>query len=60
VVAGGVVYVSSDHGDLYALRASDGARLWSHAILGGASSGLAVGAEIICIGTVSGLYALRA
>jgi outer membrane protein assembly factor BamB len=58
-VANGVVYVSSDHGTVYALNASTGATLWSNTTVG-----LSFGSPAVANGVVyvddGNLYALNA
>jgi outer membrane protein assembly factor BamB len=55
-VANGVVYVGSDDGDVYALNAKTGAKLWSHAISSGWSSP-AVANGMMYIGGGNNVYA---
>jgi outer membrane protein assembly factor BamB len=59
-VAGGLVYVSSDDGNLYALNASTGLQVWSYPVGGGLSSpAVARGVLYVCLsgGTLVALNA---
>ena len=51
-MANGVVYVASDNGNVYALNASTGAKLWSYSIDGGAvCSSPAVSNGVVYVGS---------
>jgi len=62
-VSGGVVYVGSDAGDLYALDAKTGAKVWSYStgnMYNGWISSPAVVDGIVCIGCVDlNVYAFK-
>jgi outer membrane protein assembly factor BamB len=60
-VAGGVVYAASLDSNLYALRASDGARLWEFRTGGPVTSRPAVADGVVYVGSEDGnVYALQA
>jgi outer membrane protein assembly factor BamB len=60
-VANGIVYVSSDGGDLDALNAITGAKLWSYTTGGPVTSSPAVADGVVYIGSSDGnVYALNA
>ena len=57
-VANGVVYVGSDDGNVYALNAATGAKLWSYAT-GKLESSPAVANGVVYVGTDERLCAER-
>jgi outer membrane protein assembly factor BamB len=60
-VVGGVVYLGSSDGQLYAFRASDGKRLWTGPTGGGVVTSPAVGNGVVYIGSSDGkVYAFPA
>ena len=59
-IANGVVYVGSDDGNLYALNATSGAKLWNYTTSGGTSSPAVAGSVVFVGGFDGNLYALSA
>ena len=60
-VVNGVVYFGSDDGNVYALNASTGAKLWSYATGDGVDSSPAVANGVVYVGSDDGnVYALNA
>jgi outer membrane protein assembly factor BamB len=59
-VVNGVVYFGSDDGNVYALNASTGAKLWSFATGGEVGSSPAVVNGVVYIGGAGNVYALNA
>ena len=60
-VANGVVYVGSDDGNVYALNAATGARLWSYTTGAYVESSPAVANGVVYVGSDDGnVYALNA
>jgi outer membrane protein assembly factor BamB len=53
-VANGVVYVGSDDGNLYALNARTGVKLWSYATGGAVFSSPAVANGVVYVGSDDG------
>ena len=59
-VAGGVVYIGSDDGHVYALKAATGARLWAYDTGAPVVSSPAVSGGVVYVGAGNGtVYALR-
>src|SRR5690349_16858950 len=60
-VVGGVVYIGSDDGHVYALKAATGARLWAYDTGAPVVSSPAVSGNVVYVGAGNGtVYALRA
>ena len=60
-VAGGVVYVGSDDGNIYAFNATNGVQLWNYSTGNSVYSSPAVVSGVVYVGSESGnLYALNA
>ena len=60
-VVNGVVYVGSGDGDVYAIKAASGTKLWAHHIGGSVAATPAVAGGVVYVGSTSGtMYALSA
>ena len=57
-VVDGVIYVSSTDGNIYALNAANGIKIWSYAVGVGLSSPAVVGG-VVYVGGGNNIYALR-
>jgi outer membrane protein assembly factor BamB len=60
-VANGILYIGSANGNLYALNATDGIKLWNYSTGGSVASSPAVANGIVYVGSLGGgFYALNA
>lgn len=60
-ISNGILYIGSANGNLYALNATDGIKLWNYSTGGSVDSSPAVGNGIVYVGSLGGgFYALNA